>query len=349
MPPLQTSATHRPATIKDVAARAGVSTATVSRVLAGKNGTRASLKRRVLRTVEELGYEPNRIARNLRARTRKVFGVVIPDLQNPFFTGIVRGMEDVLEAAGYALLIANSDDSPAREENEIRVLRAEGAAGLLLIPCRADATQYASSEASPVPIVTVDRAPPGWSVDSVKTANAAGARWATEHLLSLGHKDIGLVNGPAHYDVAQERFAGFAAAVGARGLALPAEWVAHSNFRQQGGYEATKRLLAGARRPRALFVTNDLMALGALQAIHELRLRIPQDVAIVSFDDMPWATSLDPALTTVAQPTRELGRTAAQLLLDRAADPERAVRQVVLQPELIVRASCGANSRLAGA
>jgi len=328
-------------TIKHVAAQAGVSTATISRVLAGKNAASLAVRNRVLRVAREMGYEPNRIARNLRVRHRKVFGIVIPDLQNPFFTGIVRGVEEALHQAGYALLIANSDGSAEREDNEIRVLRADGAAGLLLIPCRPEAEHYISFDWTSLPVVAIDRVPAGWAVDSVKTANADGARLATEHLIKLGHVEIAMLNGPAHYDVAQERLAGFSNAMTARGLTMPPEWLVHSDFRQEGGYEATKALLRGPRRPRALFVANYLMTLGALMAIYELGLRIPQDLAIVSFDDMPWAAALNPPLTAVAQPARELGRTAAELLLARHADRSRAIRQVVLQSNLVVRSSCG--------
>lgn len=339
---------RRPVTIKDVAAKAGVSTATVSRLLAGKQAASSEVKNRVLRIVEELGYEPNHSARNLRTRQRKVFGIVIPDLENPFFTGIIRGAEETLRAAGYSLLIAHSDESPEREEHEIRVLRAEGAMGLLLIPSRAESTHYSSSDWGDLPVVAIDRVPMKWVVDSVKTANAEGARLATEHLIHLGHQRIAILNGPAHYDVAQERLAGFRQALAARGQRIPAEWVVHGDFRQESGFHATKCLLQTSSRPRAIFVANHMMALGALMAIHELGLCIPADVAIASFDDMPWGAALNPPLTAVAQPTLDLGRTAATLLLERQQDPLRPVRQVILQPSLVVRASCGAVKTLTG-
>jgi len=339
---------RHPVTIKEVAAKAGVSTATVSRLLAGKQAAGSEVKNRVLRVVKELGYEPNHSARNLRTRQRKVFGIVIPDLENPFFTGIARGVEETLRTAGYSLLIAHSDDSPEREEREIRVLRAEGATGLLLIPSRTEAAHYAVFDWAGLPVVAIDRLPMGWMVDSVKTANAEGARLATDHLLQLGHDRIAILNGPAHYDVAQERLAGFRQALAARGVAIPAEWVVHGDFRQESGFQATNSLLQSPQRPRAMFVANHMMALGALMAIHELGLRIPTDVAIASFDDMPWAAALNPPLTAVAQPTRDLGRTAAALLLECLQHPQRAVRQVILQPSLVVRASCGAMQPKAG-
>lgn len=348
MRPISLKLQHHPVTIKDVAAKAGVSTATVSRLLAGKQAASSEVKSRVLRVVKELGYEPNHSARNLRTRERKVIGIVIPDLENPFFTGITRGVEEVLRSAGYSLLIAHSDDSPEREEREIRVLRAEGATGLLLIPSRTDAAYYSAFDWGDLPVVAIDRVPMGWMVDSVKTANAEGARLATEHLLQLGHSRIAILNGPAHYDVAQERMAGFRQALAARGLPVQAEWIVQGDFRQDSGFLATKSLLQSSQRPRALFVTNHMMALGALMAIHELGLRIPADVAIASFDDMPWGAALNPPLTAVAQPTLDLGRTAATLLLERRQDPLRAVRQVILQPSLVVRASCGTIKMMAG-
>ncbi len=331
----------RVATIKQVAQEAGVSTATVSRVLSGLNGAGPKVKNRVLAVARKLNYQPNRSAQILRSRKRKLIGAVIPDLQNPFFTGIVQGVEEVLHEAGYTLFLANSDEVSKREAHEIRALQAEGVAGLILIPCNPDPGHYAGILNTGLSVVAVDRVPGGCDVDLVKTANADGAEAAVSHLVKLGCRKIAIINGPKHYDVATERLEGFRKALGSIGTRNSKDWEQHGDFRVDGGHDAARLVLESARRPDALFVTNYLMTLGALQAIHELKLRIPEDIAIVGFDDMPWAISLNPPLTAVAQPTRDLGRTAAQLLLERIENPDRPVRKVILQPTLKVRASCG--------
>lgn len=329
------------ATIKEVAARARVSTATVSRVMAGLNGAGNDVRERVLLVARELNYQPNRSAQTLRSRTRKIIGAIIPDLQNPFFTGIVQGVEEVLHEGGYDLFLANSDDIPDREEKEIRLLRAEDVSGLVLIPCNPNAAHYSNLGNDGMPVVAVDRAPGGIDVDLVKTANADGAMGAISHLLKFGYRKIGLINGPRHYDVAKERLEGYRKALGSIGIKSNKTWEQYGDFRVEGGYDAARRILESTSRPEALFVTNYLMTLGALQAIHKMKLRIPEDIAVVGFDDLPWAISLNPPLTAVAQPTRDLGRTAAQLLLERIENPYRPVRKVILQPTLKVRASCG--------
>ncbi len=335
-----------PITIKEVAVEAGVSTATVSRVLAGLNGVADQARDRVTRAVAKLNYHPNRLARGLRLGHRKVIGVIIPDLQNPFFTGVVHGAEAELYRAGYTLLLGHSDGLAEREQEQLRVLRGEGVAGLVFIPGNRPGANYESIRTWEIPVVAVDRSPGELEVDLVCSTNREGMRQAVNHLLSLGHKEIALLNGPEGINVTQERLGGYQDALRSAGKAVRESFIIHSDFRQEGGYGAMARFLDLPRPPRAVVVANNLMTLGALQAIHERGIRIPEELAVVCFDDMPWATSLRPPLTAVAQPTEELGRTAAQLLLERLKDPKRLVRQVVLPTRLIVRASCGARTAL---
>jgi LacI family transcriptional regulator len=328
-------------TIKQVAEQAGVSTATVSRVLAGADGVSVELSKRVRAAVGALDYQPNRIARNLRVRGTRTAGLVISDIQNPFFTSAVRGIEDVLQADGYTLLLGNSDENPARERVYLATLRAEGVAGIIVAPSGAEVSEYRKLASARVPLVVIDRNVSGLSVDVVTVANADGAHAAVAHLIGLGHRRIGLIAGPPSVATSGEREAGYAKALAAVGLPLEAELIRYADFRQGGGYAAAQALLDLTAPPTAMFVANNLMTLGALQAIHERGLRIPADIAIVGFDDMPWATSLQPPLTAVAQPTYEMGATAAQLLLARVREPDRPNRHVVLATQLIVRASCG--------
>lgn len=330
-------------TIKDVAAAAKVSTATVSRVLSGPNGAGRQVRERVLAAVKTLDYHPNRLARDLRAGLRKVVGVIIPDLQNPFQTGVVRGAESVLQNSGYSLILGNSDEQAEREQRHLAVMRGEGAAGLILVPSDAPQANYGALRSWDIPIVAADRMPRGLRVDLVCSNNREGAREATSHLVSHGYKDIAIINGPDGVNVAADRLAGYLDALREAGIAPRHSFIVHSDFRQAGGRMAMQRLLDLGRPPQAVFVANNLMTLGALQAIHERGVEIPKEMAIVGFDDMPWAISLRPPLTVVAQPIEEIGRVAAQLLLERLDGPARPPRQVILSTQLVVRSSCGSH------
>jgi DNA-binding LacI/PurR family transcriptional regulator len=191
------------------------------------------------------------------------------------------------------------------------------------------------------PVVAVDRVPRGLEVDLVDTDNREGARVAVEHLFADGHRLVGLINGPEGFAVTRERLTGYAEALAAAGVELRSEYVVHSDFRRSGGKNSMEQLLNLPQPPRAVLVANNLMTLGALEAIHERGVRVPQELALVCFDDMPWATSLNPPLTAVAQPAEELGRTAAELLLERLRDPQRIPRRIILPNRLVVRSSCG--------
>ena len=344
--PFRRASTRRTqvATIKDVAAEAGVSTATVSRVMSSANGVTRRARERVMRAVGKLDYHPNRLARHLRAGRRKIIGVIIPDLQNPFFPGVVHGVEAVLYTAGYTLMLGHSDGLAEREQRHMAVLRGEGAAGLVLIPDNGPGASYEPLQSWDIPVVAVDRRPRHLQVDLVTTSNREGVREAVAHLISHGYKDIALIGGPPGLSVSQERLAGYQEALRAARLPLPEAFVVAGDFRQESGRLAMTRLLALPKPPRAVLSANNLMTLGALETIHEQGLRIPEDVAVIGFDDMSWAASLRPSLTAVVQPDEELGRAAAQLLLERIKDPTRLTRHIVLPTRLTIRASCGPHA-----
>ena len=276
-------------TIREVAAEAGVSTATVSRALAGLDGVAKGARDCVTRAVAKLNYRPNRLARSLRLGHRKVIGVIIPDLQNPFFTGVVHGVEAKLYSAGYTLLLGNSDGLAEREKEQLEIVRGEGAAGLVFIPGNQPGTNYEAIRTWGIPLVAVDRSPGELHVVLVCSSNREGMRQAVSHLLSLGYKDIALLNGPKGISVTQERLGGYQDALRSAGIALRESLIIHSDFRRSGGYAAMARILDMSKRPRAIAVANNLMTLGALQAIHERGVRIPEELAVVCFDDMPWA------------------------------------------------------------
>jgi LacI family transcriptional regulator len=328
-------------TIHQVARRARVSTATVSRVISGAKRVSPELAERVWRAVEDLDYRPNKVARNLRVRATSTVGVVIPDVENPFFTSVVRGIEAGLQERRFTLLLANSDGDPERERLSLETLCAEEVAGLLVVPCNADARPYQRVAQQGVPVVAVDRSPIGLDVDLVRVTNEEGAHDAVSHLAQLGWQPIALVGGPPETNVAVERERGYRRALDEAGVPHDAACIQRADFKEEGGRRAMTALLQTPVRPRAVFVANNLMAMGALQAIGDAGLRVPQDIALVLFDDIPWAACMNPPLTAVAQPTYDLGLSAARLLLDRLVEPHRPIRHVVLRTTLIVRSSCG--------
>ncbi len=340
-PAARPATTGRAATIQKVAERAGVSIATVSRAFADPAAVSDDLRQRVQEAARTLHYRPSRAARTLRVGTSQAIGVVIPDLQNPFFTAVVRGIDSVLQAAGFTLLLGNADENPARELRTIETLKAEGIAGLIFVPLNPARGTYQQVLAPPLHTVAVDRLPTNHHADLVTVDNVMGARTGVARLLSLGHRDVALLGGPSRHSTARERELGYQQALGVARLTPRPELVVRGDFREEGGYDGMRALMALPRRPTAVFVANNLMTLGAYRALHEAGIRIPGDVALVGFDDIPWATSLNPPLTAVSQPAQEIGATAADLLLNRIAQPARAVRHVILETTLVVRASCG--------
>lgn len=333
------------ATIRGVAERAGVSIATVSRVFGDHTAVSGELRLRVEEAARALNYRPSRAARALRVGTSQAVGVVIPDLENPFFTAVVRGIEGVLQAAGYTLLLANSDEDVARERRILETLRADGVAGIIFVPINGARDAYRDVLAPPLQVVAVDRSAVSLRTDLVTVDNVDGTRRGVAHLLALGHRDVALLGGPSRHSTAKERERGYCEALRAAGRPIRQELVYHGDFRESGGYEGMKALLALPRHPGAVFVANNLMTLGAFRALHEAGVRVPDELALVGFDDMPWATSLNPPLTAIGQPSQEIGSSAADLLLDRIARPDRAVRHLILATNLIERASCGASAR----
>jgi LacI family transcriptional regulator len=328
------------ATIKDVSQAAGLSTATVSRVLAGFEEVSEDARQRVFQAAKALNYQPNRNARNLRMSTTSKIGVVISDIQNPFFGSVVRGIEKITIKDDYTIILGNSDEDPVREKKLIAMLLEEGVAGIILVPTNMNAESYNSLSGSGTPFVVIDRRLPIPDLDMVLVNGAAGAQMAVDHLVGLGHHKISFVGGMKHLSVMSEREAGYLAALRKHNLPFVAEYLRQGNNRQDGGYAAVCDLLSLSQPPTAILIANNMMTLGGLQAIHELGLEIPDQVSLVGFDDMDWAASLRPPLTVVAQPAYEMGETAATLLLERIQTPELAHKMIVLNTSLIVRASC---------
>jgi LacI family transcriptional regulator, galactose operon repressor len=320
---------------------AGVSTATVSRVLAQSGRVSPDLDARVRAAAKALNYQPNRAARALRARQGSTVGVLIPDIQNLFFTAIVRGIDDEVQKHGFTVLLANSDGAYERERVYLNTFRAEGVAGLLVVPSQQDERIYREFLQTGVPLVVLDRTVHLPNVDLVSVTNAEGSAQAVAHLVSLGHRRIALVGGLESHNVGGERRRGYMQGLEAAALPFDPTLVKDAGFEREAARRATHELLDMADPPTAIFSANNTMSLGVLQAIHERGQRAPDDVSIVGFDDMPWQVATQPPLTCISQPTYDIGATAARLLIARIGDPQRPVRRVVLETALVVRGSSG--------
>lgn len=327
-------------TIREVAARAGVSVATVSHVLNGTRKVAPETAARVRRAMEELGYQPNAIAQSLRKRTTYAIGILVSDVTNPFFALLVRGAEDAALAAGYSVIVCNSDENPQKEEMYIQVLLRRRIDGMLIVPTQ-DGTNPALKALAKrrVPFAFVDRRAKGVEAPAVLSDNVGGAYLATRHLLEKGHHRIGIVLGIPGATTTKERFAGYRQALREAGISWCKELVGWGGYRIEGGRQAAAQLLSLPSPPTAIFSTNNLMTVGVLQEVYHLGLRIPEDVAIVGFDDLEWAELANPPLTVVAQNPYEIGRCGLELLLSQLRR-QKMVSEVIRVPvELKLRKS----------
>jgi LacI family transcriptional regulator, galactose operon repressor len=326
------------ATISDVAAMAGVSTATVSRALNGKSTVDPDLVVRVRRAAEELGYQPNGPARNLRRQEAAVVALIISDVENPFFTAIARGVEDVAHELGYSVVLCNSDENAEKENRYIDIAIQERVAGVILSPTRTTTSVEKLSKRGTA-FVAVDRPLPGQSSDVVLVDTRLAARQATAHLIDQGYQRIGCITGPAGVRTADDRLAGYRDALKAGRLRSTTKLVRRTEYKAAGAHRAAQELLDQPEPPDALLVANSAMAVGVLQALQEHGIRPGKQIGIVAFDDAPWAELVDPPLTVVAQPAYEIGTVAARLLLARITDNTRATTTTTLAARLIERGS----------
>ncbi len=324
--------------IKDVAQKAGVSVATVSRVINHNPNVKTHLKERVLRAIEEIGYQPSGIARSMRNQSLPVVGLIISDIQNPFFTSMVRAVEDTALENGYTVLLCNSDEDPKKEQLYIDVMARERVAGIIIVPSHSECCP--GLKKLNIPIVVVDRKLRDMQCDAVLLDNVSGSKQATEYLINLGHRRIGLVAAPTNISVGADRLLGYQKALREHGIPEDKSLIEIGNFKETGGYQAAMNLLELELRPTAIFSVNNLMTMGTLKAINEKGLRIPDDISVIGFDDMPWLTLITPPLTAVRQPVYKMGAEAAKLLFERMnSDIGKSPARIILKPELIIRGS----------
>lgn len=326
------------ATIYDVARRAEVSPATVSRVVNGHPNVDPGLADRVREAMSALDYRPNAVARNLRRSRTSLWGLIISDISNPFFTALVRGVDDVAQREGFSVVLCNTDEDLAKEGQYVNAALTEQMAGVIISPSGGALHVNRLADAR-IPVVVIDRQLPDASVDTVLVDNEHGAELATAHLIGSGYRRIACITGPSGLYTAERRLLGYRQALAAHDLPYDEALVRFGDYREGGGYHAMASLLALDRRPDAVFTANNMTTVGAVECATDAGLRVPDEFGVAGFDDLPWGNLIRPRLTTVAQPTYDLGRNAAELLTARIAAPARPPSTVTLATRLQVRDS----------
>jgi len=329
----------RNVTIVDVAQEADVSYATVSRVINNGAHVRPEKRERVLRAMAKLGFTVNQQARSLRAGRSQVIGLLVHDLGTSYIGEIIRGIEAELSAASYDLMLYTTHRRKTKEATYVSAITRGMADGLLLVLPRNPEAYLESLRQRRFPYVLVDHQGIDETGPAVGATNFQGAYDATQHLLSLGHRRIGFITGQMEMGCARDRLAGYRAALLAAGIPPDPQWVREGDFFQPDGFAGAQALLALPQPPSAIFASNDVSAFGVMEAVRDAGKRLPDDMSIVGFDDIPQAAQVNPTLTTVRQPLEQMGRTAARMLLEIIGNETRPAARVDLHTELIVRAS----------
>ena len=330
------------ATVRDVAKLAGVSPITVSRVINNAGYISEETRGHVEEAIRQLGYVPNSLARSLRLRQTNTLALVLTDITNPFWTTVVRGVEDAASDAGYNVILCNTDESEIEQEKYLNVLLQKRVDGVLLVPVRCTRETVRVIQDQNVPLVVLDRHIPGVEIDSVRCDSEGGGYALVRLLLSHGHRKIAMLSGPQGVSSADDRVAGYQRALAEAGLNYQDELIFYGEFTQQSGYEMMKNGLAVQPRPTAIFAANNFIAMGAFKAVRDAGLKVPDDIALVGFDDLPLELIIDPFFTVAAQPAYEMGKRATELLLARVVgQAPAACQEIILPTEIIVRRSSG--------
>lgn len=327
------------ATMKQVAERAGVSTTTVSHVINNTRVVSADVRARVLGVIQQMRYVPSAVARSLKNDRTHTIGMMVPNNSNPYFAEVIRGIEDAAFKQGYNVILCNSYDDPGKQVAYIRVLMEKRIDGLILVASGTDAELSRFLAGDRLPTVLVDREIGGVAADFLEADHELGGYLGAKYLLELGHRAIACVSGPEKLLPSRNRVAGYRRALAEAGVLPRAEWLIYSDFTSAGGYQAFQQLLALAEPPSAICAGNDLMAIGGICAASEAGVQIPGQLSVLGYDDIAPAAYSNPPLSTIKQPTREMGALTARILIERMLNPELPLRRELLQPSLVVRKS----------
>lgn len=327
-------------TIKDVAKLAGVHPSTVSRVINNDSRISEKTKNKVIYIINKLGYTPNAIARGLKTKRTNTIGMLIPDITNPFFADLARGVEDTANENGFNVILCNSDDKLKKERTYLEILKEKRVDGLILGSVHIKDKSIFRLEKIKYPYILVSRDIKGLDKNCIIVNDIAGGTMATEYFIKLGHRKIAHITGSLKVRAAINRLEGYKIALKKNHIEYKEELVKEGDFRISGGYKAMKKLLKLSELPTAIFAANDLMAIGAMQAIQQKKYHIPRDFCIIGFDDIKLASFVFPALCTIRQPMLEMGALAVKILLKIINGGEFNQTKVILKPELIIRESC---------
>lgn len=328
------------ATMKDIARLAGVSTSTVSHVINKSRFVSEDIAERVNKAAQDLNYAPSALARSLKMNRTRTIGMLVTTSTNPFFGEVVKGVERSCYHKGYNLILCNTEGDNERMKASINTLLQKRVDGLLLMCSTLEGERIEVFDRYPdIPVVVMDWGPMLFASDKIQDNSLSGGYIATNYLIECGHKEIGCITGPLIRHQAQMRYEGYKRAVLEAGLEINPQWIVESDFECEGGYEAFNRILENGPLPSSIFVSNDMMAMGVLNAAHEKGIRIPEDVSIMGYDDIHIARFMSPALTTVHQPKYRLGKVAVETLLKKLEKETLEPQVVQLDPTLVVRKS----------
>lgn len=333
-------------TLKEVAEKANISITTVSRVINDPEKVKPKTRERVRLAMEALHFQPNRVAQRLRGTKgrSKLLGLIIPEIQNQFYSSIVRGIEDIAYRKNYAVILCNSDENPEKEKFYLETLRSESVDGIILPPVHDSSETIEELMKSGIPLICFDRKLTSHSVDTVVIDNEKGGYTATRHLLDLGHRSIAVVTSMQTLSSFDDRLKGYSKALKEEGIPIDEKLIMRGDHTSpEAGKELTHALLKLEPVPTALVVMNNQLTLGAIEALNESEYTIPDDVSIVGFDDLPWTKAISPPLTVMRQPGYEIGQRVAELFFQRIKDPKRKRVEIVMESELIVRKSSVAH------
>jgi LacI family transcriptional regulator len=330
-------------TIRDVAKLASVAPITVSRVVNGLPGVNQSTRERVNKAIAELNYVPNAMAKSLRSRQTCTIALVLTDITNPFWTTIARGVEDTAAQKGYNVIFCNTDEDLEKEAKYINILLQRRVDGIIIAASSDDRRPLLSLKRHNVPLVLIDRKINGFNVDVVRSDSKEGARLLTQHLINLGYDRIAMLAGPSKVFTSRERLDGYLEALQKNGIPIDDNLIKEGMYEEDGGFQFVKELLDRVSPPTAIVAANLSIAIGALRALREAGLRVPEDVGLVCFDDLPQASLIYPFLTVWAQRPYAMGVAAAELLLTRMTSKARRhkIREIIIDADLIIRKSCG--------
>ncbi|EGR1263157.1 substrate-binding domain-containing protein [Vibrio cholerae] len=328
------------ATMKDIARLAGVSTSTVSHVINKSRFVSDEIAERVNNAAQQLNYAPSALARSLKMNRTKTIGMLVTTSTNPFFGEVVKGVERSCYHQGYNLILCNTEGDNQRMKASINTLLQKRVDGLLLMCSTLEGERLDVFDRYPdIPIVVMDWGPILFASDKIQDNSLQGGYMAAKHLIECGHKEIGCITGPLIRHQAQMRYEGYKRALAEAGIAINPDWIVESDFECEGGYQAFEKLYQRGKLPSALFVSNDMMAMGVIQAASQRGLRVPDELSLIGYDDVHIAKFMTPALTTIHQPKYRLGKAAVDTLLYRLENPDTTAQVVQLEPTLVVRNS----------